>query len=631
MVDTSGRRAVTFALLFVLQLATLVPCFAPSSIYLPQLVTYAPRGGALYLLGVTSAITCLVLGAIRAAHRATSSRSAVLLVSTAVTIVAVALTVASAFYSRFGAFPSFAIVREMVVAPRTVLTYVRQATVASDVLVFGGSALVCVLSAFLVTRRVWDEPRVVHRAVWNSLIGVTLGAALYMSTDGLGSARFLVTEHSLPAVKYVATLARAFDTNRVELARQYLPRPEPAAALPAGARARHVVLIVADSLRADHLGVYGYRRPTTPFIDSERSNWVIFDRAYAHGCGTSESLPILFNSQYYAAIAQSNSGATTFWRALREGGIESAFLSASALEWGGIAHTIDLDHVGVELNPADVADAPRWRPTNRRFDYAVDDGIPLRRYIELVGREWKQRPSFSAIYFVGSHYPYQYDDTPDLFVPSLRRPRGPDVGEDAELTRIANTYDNSIVHIDGLVRQTVEALERLGMADDSIVIVTSDHGESLGEHQTLYHGTSLYEEQVHVPLLIRVGANLSGVRMALEGRRTGVVGQVDLLPTVLHMLTGRPPVSPAFDGGSLLASRGKSYEVLLFRGSGEQLAIVTDRRKYLFDLTGRHAEEYDVREDPGERHNLWRGGERTIQHFTAALMERGVLPTSTTP
>src|SRR5262249_21654908 len=151
-------------------------------------------------------------------------------------------------------------------------------------------------------------------------------------------------------------------------------------------------------------------------------------------------------------------------------------------------------------------------------------------------------------------------------------------GAHGEVERIKNSYDNAIVHIDDLVRQSLSVLRRLGMADDSLIIVTSDHGESLGEHQTFFHGTTLYDEQVHVPLLVRVGAHLEPLRSRLEARSRSVVGQVDLIPTILHALTGHVPALDVFDGVSLLSSSPKPYELLLFRGAGERIAFVNEQR-----------------------------------------------------
>ena len=115
-----------------------------------------------------------------------------------------------------------------------------------------------------------------------------------------------------------------FDGNHVEVARRYIPRPPRPLADVAVPQARHVLLIIAECLRADHLPAYGYTRNTTPFIQSEGDKWLVFRRAYAHGSRTTDSFPVIFNSQYFAAIDRGNDGASALWRALRKMGIGTA-------------------------------------------------------------------------------------------------------------------------------------------------------------------------------------------------------------------------------------------------------------------------------------------------------------------
>ena len=168
--------------------------------------------------------------------------------------------------------------------------------------------------------------------------------------------------------------------------------------------------------------------------------------------------------------------------------------------------------------------------TTAAFDYAVDDQIPLSRYFSLLRNDFGGQRSFVTLHFVGSHYPFTYTGTPDLYSPNLRdsgyscRRQKVDVqiyegvrGVAAEsLERISNSYDNSIRHVDSLIRLIVNELDASGLSEDTLIVLSADHGESLGEHRTLFHGTSLYDEQVHVPVLVRVGRNLAHIRDALD-------------------------------------------------------------------------------------------------------------------
>jgi glucan phosphoethanolaminetransferase (alkaline phosphatase superfamily) len=114
----------------------------------------------------------------------------------------------------------------------------------------------------------------------------------------------------MPAAKYLYQFVWLFDSNRLELVRPYLPiAPVPFdnTTLP---KARHVLWVIAECLRADRLPSYGYPRITTPFIQSEGSQWLTLDRAYSHGPGTSDNFPVLFNSRDFAAISRGNEGAS---------------------------------------------------------------------------------------------------------------------------------------------------------------------------------------------------------------------------------------------------------------------------------------------------------------------------------
>jgi glucan phosphoethanolaminetransferase (alkaline phosphatase superfamily) len=628
-----------------LQVFTLVPCFSPHALYRPHIIDFQYPAGLIVFVATTIICSNLVVNLIRAIRSVNIMqrwfRSFVGIVFTGSSL---ALLGSAEFYSRFGTYPRPAIIFDFVAAPAAFIAYTRSGTSGSDVFVFCAAAIVSILMIVSLMRSVWFEQTASGMSVGKVLIAATAlwGLQHLPAQSGGREFRFQLMEHSLPATKYAFELANVFSSNEVEAARGFIPRGVLGPQQSTAPKARHVLLIIAECLRADHLPAYGYSRNTTPFIQSESEKWLSFTHAYAHGSRTADSFPVMFNSRYFAAVDGGNAGASAFWHELRGVGIGSAFLSAGAMEWGGIVHALDLTDVDYELIASSVDPRNQKRITSAPFDYAVDDAVPLRRYIGLLENEFSVRPSFASVHFVGSHYPFQYDDTPDTFVPSMRIPtddpsnaapserRVEAYGRATEVTesgiqRVANSYDNSIVHIDQLVRQCVEALERIGIADDSVIILTADHGESLGEHQTFFHGTTLYEEQVHVPFMVRVGAHLEPIRSLLAPKVAHVVGQVDLMPTILELLEGRTPEIKSFDGMSLLSGRIKSYELLLFRGIGEQLAFVTDDSKFIFDVPGQRAERYSLTADPNELHNLWTGGERSATQFVTTLSREQVV------
>src|SRR5205823_3017902 len=129
--------------------------------------------------------------------------------------------------------------------------------------------------------------------------------------------------------------------------------------------------------RADRLPLYGYSRNTVPFITAEREKWLVFERAYSHASATATTFPILFNSQYFAAITGSNEGSKATWRFLHDHGVRSAFMSAGAMEWGGITHALDVEHMDRAFIATDLNRQEEWRTRDRRFDFAIEDSVPL--------------------------------------------------------------------------------------------------------------------------------------------------------------------------------------------------------------------------------------------------------------
>src|SRR6185436_12795641 len=168
-------------------------------------------------------------------------------------------------------------------------------------------------------------------------------------------------------------------------------------------------------------------------------------------------------------------------------------------------------------------------------------------------------------------------------------------------------YDGEVAWSDELVGRLDDALGRLGMRNDTLLVVTSDHGEGLGEHGENVHGFFVYDSTLHVPLLVR------GPGIAAGGRIAATVGSVDLLPTVLDLLGVGVPAGMKLSGRSLAgALRGgpppadtpayaESLLPLLHYGWSDLRSIREARWKY---IQAPRPELYDLAHDPGEERNL---------------------------
>ena len=343
-----------------------------------------------------------------------------------------------------------------------------------------------------------------------------------------------------------------------------------------------VVLVSIDTLRADHLALYGYAAGSTPHLDALGREGIVFDDVYshcpltlpAHASMLTGLLPPhhgVRDNQGFTLAADKRTLASRF----RAAGFETgAAVSAYVIRAGtGISQGFDAYDDALPLDQSVEALAVQRRDGAQ----AVES---LLRWID--GRTGSRR-FFAFLHLYEPHAPY----APPPAYAALAQP-----------------YDGAVAYADELVGRLVTRLGEHGRLDRVILAVTADHGEGLGDHGEQEHGLFLYREAVHVPLVVRLpGAPRAGTRVA------GTTAQVDIAATLLD-LAGLG--ADGMDGRSQrLALAGTSMErrpvysetfyPRYHFGWSELLAATEDRYRY---IQAPRAELYDVRADPGERANL---------------------------
>ncbi len=287
----------------------------------------------------------------------------------------------------------------------------------------------------------------------------------------------------------------------------------------------NVILVSLDTLRADRLGAYGYARETSPAIDALAAESIVFSNAVAQYTVTKTSHRSLFTSRRRYADED-----PTWAEILRERGYRTA-----AFTGGGFM--------------------------NRRFGHARGfdlyfDAVRYNGLEDLTPRvlDWLERnrdvPFFLFVHTYDVHCPYA---PPEPWFSTFTDDYRPGFGMNArcginffnrmdlsprDVAFVSAVYDGGVRWVDDMLKETFEALERLGLSENSIIVVTSDHGESLGEQGFFGHG-GLTEEQIRVPLIMRIPGEL-------PRRITEPVALIDVLPTVLGLLGVEPP--PDLDG-----------------------------------------------------------------------------------
>ncbi len=326
----------------------------------------------------------------------------------------------------------------------------------------------------------------------------------------------------------------------------------------------HVLLVTIDALRADHLGLYGYGRATSPHLDALASEAVVFERAYTQAPHSSYSLCSLMTSEYLHETVDLGASLpeTTLPMAVGDEYHTAAFYTLGIFHTEGERLEVYRDDAfGFDRHDhADVLAERKTEQALEEIDRIVAMGEP---------------PTLMWVHYFDVHEPYR--DT--RFGSS-------------DLDR----YDGEIRKVDGeldrLYREARARLER-----DVILVVSADHGEEFRDHGGVYHGSTLYDEQVRVPLLVHAPD--------LEPRRVQApVELVDVAPTLLGMLDR--PVPPSMRGDDLRplmlgriesmgpAFAGVTYKRMVVRWPHK---LVADLRFNLFQL-------YDLSADPRERTNL---------------------------
>jgi arylsulfatase A-like enzyme len=387
------------------------------------------------------------------------------------------------------------------------------------------------------------------------------------------------------------------------------PAPEPAA----DSRPRNVVIVLVDTLRQDHLQFYGYHRETAPTLGRLAAEGAVFDgisptswtkpavaslltglhplrhQAMAFSDGLPESVTTLaevLSAHGYLSIGISGNSWTT-----EPAGFSQGFESLVLVQPDDLARQLA---AAKELNRAVASLVPRLREPFFLYVHYVDPHLP---YDPAVA--WDGRP-------LPPHLARRAPVKNEQLETSFQVPRDPGLVREA-----LDLYDGEIRQVDSGIAALLRLLGKAGFADNTLLVVTADHGEEFEEHGRMGHGNTLYEEVIRVPLIFHLPGRIAA------GARLGEASLMDVFPTVLDLLalpdeTGER--AALLDGASRAAelrtgltegSPARDFLLHLDYLNGSALARRSQGFKLVVAKAPYAKELYKLRSDPGEQRNLW--------------------------
>ncbi len=376
---------------------------------------------------------------------------------------------------------------------------------------------------------------------------------------------------------------------------------------------RKIVLISLDTLRPDHLGIYGYPRETSPRIDEFARQSFVFDRTLAPAPNTPPSQMSMMTSLYPGRHGFTGKGdrlapgVETLAGRLREAGLRTAgFVDGGYLHAAfGFDRGFDsYDHRGgglAEILPR----ALRW------LDAHDDEPFFLFLHSYDIHAPYFSPPPYDGMFherpYVGDLIP-TVERLDALFLEQAVL--GPE-----DIQHLVDSYDEGIRYTDALIGRLLDDLERRGRFDDTLIILTSDHGEEFGEHGSLIHWQLYYQPNLRIPLIVRPPGGAEGPLRIADPAEL-----IDILPTLLALVGADPldgaqgrslvsTMSARRDGGSRNSRGRESDRVALgWWPDPEQLplrSVVQGDHQLIFNVLAAGRDElYDVVADPMTQHDL---------------------------
>jgi arylsulfatase A-like enzyme len=373
----------------------------------------------------------------------------------------------------------------------------------------------------------------------------------------------------------------------------------------------NVVLLIVESLRADQLRVYSSSRDVMPTLDRLAREGRTFVNSYSQASHTNYATLVPLSSHYplrssveHVYPENPRYPRVLIYDVLKGLDYHTGVFSSSNEYWAGMINYLQTGHIDRLFHAANFS-GPTYTMEGdfglaawvRQTKHAgsVDDRFTVERGIEWIESLDKNHPFFIYMNFQNSHVPYVVPrDYPRPFGPEKLdfKIRFGHFPRD-KIEVVKNVYADSLSYIDAQIGRLFEYLKTRGLWQNTIVVVTGDHGQAFYEHGFAAHASALFDEVMKVPLIIRA----PGVQPGVDGRPAQ---HVDIAPSILDLLG--LPTHPSFQGTSLFGSVQPKRALYMVTQTplALQYGIVRSGFKLIQDERQRQYFLYDLTRDPGE-------------------------------
>ncbi|MDP8214038.1 MAG: sulfatase [Candidatus Euphemobacter frigidus] len=383
----------------------------------------------------------------------------------------------------------------------------------------------------------------------------------------------------------------------------------------------NIIFLLLDALRADHLGCYGYNQGTSPVIDAVAAEGALFQNHFANGTYTLSSVPTYFYSRYFIKslfpadrriplqtpgnlFRKLDDEAVSIASVFKKNGYRTAIFSAHPWFIRGYELMKDFDDF--------------YRVSERRSAHGSARKIFARMTAWIEEKGVGEEPFFIYAHLMDTHFPHERKKESEEYIQSEADfsqrfdwrgyPRSQTIGAgglwrlppdfpEEDRQYLNAIYDGDVKYTDTQLGDFIRFLKEEGLYDDTLLVITADHGEHLGEHNLTEHGGPPWDSVISIPLIMRLPGKIDP-----GGRMVELTENVDILPTMVSLLGLKVPAGKKFDGRDFLRRKGPgetAREYVLTANS-----IRTPRFKYMIDTADDSEFLYDLQTDPGEENNL---------------------------